>query len=229
MTVQILHDTLAVLSSGKLCEEHGYTYEWANCQKPHLTKNGNRILCKTENFVLVVLPGLSSSSRASSSSTSFPQDLSSTSPSPARLRSDEAHAQASGKPMRKRKKDNNQAMRSRLRDLPEWSSQTLLGTQIRNVLRKWQPGSMVFVLTSQKDRSCEICKQTKITRAPCRRRSGEAAPRTENVGDLGTADHKVLNEGGESRNNHRYAVVVQDLATQCNQSYPFKTKTSQET
>ena len=45
--------------------------------------------------------------------------------------------------------------------------------------------------------------------------------------DLITADHKVLNEEGESRNNHRYAVVVQDLATQWIQSYPCKTKTSQ--
>ena len=43
------------------------------------------------------------------------------------------------------------------------------------------------------------------------------------------ADHKVLNEGGESRDNHRYAVVVQDLATQWIQAYPCKTKTSQET
>ena len=28
-----------------------------------------------------------------------------------------------------------------------------------------------------KDRNCEICKRTKITRAPCRRRNGEAVPR----------------------------------------------------
>ena len=33
----------------------------------------------------------------------------------------------------------------------------------------------------------------------------------------------------ESRNNHRYAVAVQDLATQWIQSYPCITKTSQET
>ena len=33
-----------------------------------------------------------------------------------------------------------------------------------------------------------------------------------------TANHKVFNEEGESRNNHRYAVVVPDLATQQNQS-----------
>ena len=80
-----------------------------------------------------------------------------------------------------------------------------------------------------KDRNCEICKRTNITRTPCRRRNGGAVPRAENLGHLITADHKVLSEGCESRNNHRYAVVVQDLATQWIQSYPSKTKTSQET
>ena len=80
-----------------------------------------------------------------------------------------------------------------------------------------------------KDRNCEICKRTKITRAPCRRRKGEALPRADNFGDLITADHKVLSDNCESRNNHRYAVVVQDLATQWIQAYPCKTKTSQET
>ena len=48
-------------------------------------------------------------------------------------------------------------------------------------------------------------------------------------GDLITADHKVLSDNCESRNNHRYAVVVQDLATQWIQAYPCKNKTSQET
>ena len=75
------------------------------------------------------------------------------------------------------------------------------------------------------DRNCEICQRTKITRAPYRRRNGGSVPRAENLGDLITADHKVL----ESRNNHRHAIVVQDLATQWIQSYPCKTKTSQET
>ena len=62
-----------------------------------------------------------------------------------------------------------------------------------------------------KDRNCEICKRTKITRAPCRRRNGETVPRAEKFGDLITADHKVLGDNCESRHNHRYAVVVQDL------------------
>ena len=51
----------------------------------------------------------------------------------------------------------------------------------------------------------------------------------ENFGDLITADHKVLSDNCESRNNHRYAIVVQDLATQWIQAYPCKNKTSQET
>ena len=65
-----------------------------------------------------------------------------------------------------------------------------------------------------KDPNCEICQRTKITRAPCRRHNGGAVPRAENFGDLITADHKDLSESCESRNNHRYAIVVQDLSTQ---------------
>ena len=53
-----------------------------------------------------------------------------------------------------------------------------------------------------------------MTRAPCRRRTGRALLRAEKFGDLITADHKVFNEECESRDNHRYAVVVRDLATQ---------------
>ena len=80
-----------------------------------------------------------------------------------------------------------------------------------------------------KDLNCDVCLLTKMTRAPCRRRTGEAVLRAANFGDLITADQKVLSDNCESRNNHRYAVVVQDLATQWIQSYPCKTKTSQET
>ena len=78
-----------------------------------------------------------------------------------------------------------------------------------------------------KDQNCKECKRTTITRAPCRRRKGEAVPRADNFGDLITADHKVLSDNCDSRNNHRYAVVVQDLATQWIQAYPCKNKTSQ--
>ena len=57
-----------------------------------------------------------------------------------------------------------------------------------------------------KDRKCEVCLRTKTTRAPCRNRTGNTEPRAEKFGDLITADHKVLNEEGESRHNHRYKI-----------------------
>ena len=72
LTMKVLENTPAVLSLGELCDENGYSYEWINGQKPHLIKNGIRIQFNTENFVPIVLPGLSSSSSSSSHpSTSF--------------------------------------------------------------------------------------------------------------------------------------------------------------
>ena len=94
----------------------------------------------------------------------------------------------------------------------------------RNPRYVWIWVGTMFFFHFPRDRNCEICQRTKITRAPCRRRIGRVVLRAENFGDLITADHKVLSEGCESRKNHRYAVVVQDLATQWIQSYPCKTK-----
>ena len=68
LIVNVLENTPAVLSLGKLCDENGYSYEWINGQKPHLIKNGIRILCHTENFVRIVVPGLSTSSSSESDS-----------------------------------------------------------------------------------------------------------------------------------------------------------------
>ena len=70
--MKVLDNTPAVLSLGKLCDENGYSYEWINGQKPHLIKDGIRIICNTENFVPIVVPGLSSSSSASSSTSRTP-------------------------------------------------------------------------------------------------------------------------------------------------------------
>ena len=70
-TMKVLENTPAVLSIGKLCDEHGYSYEWISGQKPHLIKNGFRIQCNTENFVPTVVPGLSSSSSDFPTSTSM--------------------------------------------------------------------------------------------------------------------------------------------------------------
>ena len=72
LTMKVLENAPAVLSLGKLCDENGYSYEWINGQKPHLMKNGIRIICHTENFVPIVVPGLSSSSSGSSSTSKTP-------------------------------------------------------------------------------------------------------------------------------------------------------------
>ena len=58
VTVQLLEDSPAVLSSGRLCVENGYTYE---TQVSLLIKNqkiGKRIKCQVENHGPLVVPGV---------------------------------------------------------------------------------------------------------------------------------------------------------------------------
>ena len=96
---------------------------------------------------------------------------------------------------------------------------------------KVEPGSGKHSVYTHfpKNPNCDIFLKTKITRASCRRHAGTGVPRAENFGEVITADHKILGEESESRNNHRYTIVVQNLATQWLQSCPCKSKTSQET
>ena len=273
-----------VLSLGKLCDENEYSYEWINGQKPHLIKNGIRIQCNTENFVPIVVPGLSSSSSSSShSSTSMtpsrqernhPTSTSSSCSSPTttvlsysetREREDlsgidshpvlvsnmlkiERRDPLLPKPTKNPKPNKNETTIERgdplCSDIPEWLQEfreNLVDDRVPEHRDSYASSSHEVFLepTSTrredlgkhnvhthfpKDRNCDICKRTKITRAPCRRRSGEAVPRAANSGDLTSADHKVLSDNCESRNNHRYAVVVQDLAIQWIQAYPCKKK-----
>ena len=81
LTVKVLENTPAVLSLGKLCDENGYSYEWINGQKPHLIKNGIRIACNTENFVLIVVSSSSSGSSSTSKTPSRQESHSSSSSS----------------------------------------------------------------------------------------------------------------------------------------------------
>ena len=67
-----------------------------------------------------------------------------------------------------------------------------------------------------KDRNCDICIRTMITRAPCRRRIGGAVLRAKNFGDLMTADHKVLNEGGDEEHIDRpYSGQHEETSAPC--------------
>ena len=73
-------------------------------------------------------------------------------------------------------------------------------------------------------------KGPKLQRSLCRKRSSTQILRTENFRYLKNGDQKKFsNEKCESLTRRRYAVLVQDLATQRLQAYLCKTKTSQET
>ena len=75
VTVQLLDETLAVLSPGKLSKTTDTPiYEWVSGQKPRLTKDGKTVICKRDNLVPLVVPGLSTNLESSSSSASLSQD-----------------------------------------------------------------------------------------------------------------------------------------------------------
>ena len=93
--MKVLEDSPAVLSLGQLCDEHGYSHESINGQKPHPIKNGVRIECNTENFFPIVFFG---SSTSSSSSLPSSTSMKSTSPTmtSSTLSSDSVTTQARG-------------------------------------------------------------------------------------------------------------------------------------
>ena len=221
--MKVLENTPAVLSLGKLCDENGYSYEWINGQKPHLIKHGIRIPCNTENFVPIVVPGLSSSSSASSSSSRTPmkqesRSSSSSSSSPSSPTVDEMSVREredapnsdispvqvsnsvddrSGQPEETTIERGN----SLHSEIPEWLQEfreNLVDDEIP--LQEGSHASSSHEISLEpifkrrenlgkhsvfshfpKDRNCEICQRTKITRAPCRRRNGGAVPRAENL------------------------------------------------
>ena len=102
VTVKFLEDTPAVLSLGKkLCEDHEYAYEWTSGQKPQLIKHGRRMQCSTENYVSIVVHGLSTDSCSSATPTSpasLPQDFVIPTLRPTTTRSESMSSQVWGDP-----------------------------------------------------------------------------------------------------------------------------------
>ena len=221
----------------------GYSYEWINGEKPHLIQNDNRIQCNTENFVPVVVPGLSTTPSSSSTSTPMTpsgQEINHSDHHPATESSECVDTQARGDPFTSetseellheptktpkpnKNEDHEQVRGDPCSDIPERLQQfreNLVDDRVperrdSHASSSHEPsleptpsrcvdlGNHSVYTHFPKDRNCEICQRTKITRARCRRRIGRAVPRAENFGDLITADHKVFSEGCESRNNHR--------------------------
>ena len=224
LTMKVLDNTPAVLSLGKLCDENGYSYEWINGQKPHLIQDGIRIIRNTENFVPIVVPGLTSSSSASSSTsrTTMQQESHSSSSSSSSLSSptvDEISVReredtpnndissvpvsnfvddSSGRPdedqankiPKTSKKETTTARRDPLcsdnSEIPEWLQEfreNLVDDEIPlqggshassshevflepTFKRREDLGKHDVHTHFPKDRNCDICQRTKITRAP---------------------------------------------------------------
>ena len=233
--MKVRDNTPAVLSLGRLCKKNGYSFEWINGEKPHLIVKGIRTPCKTENFVLIVVPGLSASSSSGSSSTSktpsrqesHSSSSSSSSPSsltvgeiPVREREDVTNSDISPVPVselvddRSGRPDGTQATKNQKPNKKETTMERRnpLESEIPERLQEFREnlvddeipvqgdshassshGASLEPTTKRredlgkhnvhthfpKDRNCEICRRTKITRAPCRRRNGGTVLRAE--------------------------------------------------
>ena len=185
-----------------------------------------------------MVPGSSTTSSSSSSSgspspTPLPHESTGSAPIPASIECESADEQARGNPSSnptKNPKPNNDVDHEQVRsdqsfsEIPEWP-QEFRENLVDERVSEYRDSHA----SSSHEPSLELQQRTKITRAPYRRRIGEVVLRAKIFGGLIAADHKVLGEGCESRNNHQSAVVAPALATQWLRTYPCKTKTSQET
>ena len=233
VTVQMLDDTSAVLSLGKLCGEHGL-YLWVGqWSKTRIwPKMGKIILWKTEKFVRcprsvfklklkfvfhTVPAGLIEYLSESSKITKWRHSRSSIG-RPWRSSQNQKQKRKRRATTKPREVDcaisqsglRSSQIISKIQKCQH--SQALLMTQIRNVAR--EPGSTAFVPTSRKIEIAKSASESGLRGLLAGSALAKPYSGAGKFGDLLTADHKVLTEGGESRNNHRCAVVVQELATQ---------------
>ena len=253
--VMLLEETPAVLSLGTLCEDYQSTYHWTSGQKPHLIRNDKKNDCNTSNFCgswfvseffldctftyfsIIFITGFRIWCQQIHQNP-VPERSGSTSEEPRETRS--------MNPQKPKTKIKMGSAKKYKRDIshelpatepwgnPEQESQDT--SKSSHVLpmeprAKVEPGSGTHSVFSHfpKDPNCDICLKAKKQGLLAEDVLVQVVPRAEHFGDLITADHKVLSEESESRNNHRYAVVIQDLASQWTQSFPCKTETSQET
>ena len=108
VTVQLLEDIPPVLSLAHLCEYHGHSHEWTSGQKPYLITEWRKCSCNTENYVPIVVPGLSTGSSSSTTSTStksLSQDSVSSTSSPASTRNQSTSDEALGDQLREPSKN----------------------------------------------------------------------------------------------------------------------------
>ena len=180
--------TPAVLSLDKLCKEHGYTYEWPSGREARQTNNGNPLQNR-------VLPQVHPRHRLCKFFLLWIQQTCEVTKGPRETVAKGVAGHCNGEGIPEWLEGFTENLESAEVPAPaETSHDSDLG-------RQWHHGSTVFFSFP--------ASEPKITRAPCRRRPGDSVLRADKFGDLISADHTVLNEGCESRNNHRHSVVVQ--------------------
>ena len=224
VTVQLLDETPAVLSPGM---------SGSAVKKPRLDKDGKSIICKTDNFVPLVVSrvihhtskqfvfsiaitglvekrGRNSIQETGASCFKFIFRF-----SRAKWRNSMQETGAiTTTQKRNKKRDDKKNPNDPLADLPEFK-ENLLDTELpafahisqesdlerptKVATKLWKHSIYTHFL---KDQNFDVWLRTKMTRALCRRRTGESLPPAEI-----TVDHKVLNGEGGSRNNHRYKSV----------------------
>ena len=243
-TIEIFEDTLADLSQGKLYEDLGYSYDLASGQNTSYQR-GRNIQCNTEKLCnnrcpriidrffqfyckyisCVVNAGLNRNLltskyhlhwEASQQILQKPKSKIKQGHCTDTVRLVARFARGARGIHRKSRRRRSVSIKGHTRNTSQNSD---LERPAKVVSRKH---SFFFLVTSRTTETAMYAREPKITRALCRKRTGDAVLRSENLGDLITADHKVFSEGCEARNNHRYAVVVQ--ATQRIQSNACKTK-----
>ena len=183
--------------------------------RPQLINNGRRIECNMANGVPFVVPGLSTSSSSSfspTSSTSLSQEAVTLHciPHQQEVRVSVMEYEETRRETENPNKNDNETVRGDpLRPLPERPEEFKENLVDDSVPEHRDAPSSSHELPSEprakvvsgkhsifthfpKDRNCDICLRTKITRVSCRRRNGTVVPRAGNFGDLVSADHKVL-------------------------------------
>ena len=157
-------------------------------------KHCRTTLCKCDNFVPIVVLGLSSDTDISVSAGDSAGNTRESAPSD---------------------RDVTLASSDRLQHLAEWleeitehlvdtRSTTSSSPSSSNIKRETQR-----IYTLSQGSKLRDLQATFMTRS--RRNSKSHIPARFKFGDIITADHKILNEEGESRNNPRYDIEVQDL------------------
>ena len=251
LTVRILEKSPAVISLGKLCEDHRYSCDWTSGQKKHVSsKNGVRTQWYTEKLrsnrgsrVVNDVSYSSSSSGTTSPTSSRQKGTTSLKPIRASVECQSADENGQEDPSANRTQ-NPEPIRNGSREITArlvFFRNTRMAARIHRRVSEhrdsqassshetsWGSKRRIFlgnhsIFTFRKS-EFDICQRTKIKRAPCLRRTGEVVPRAENFGELITAEYTILGESCESRKNHRYALLVQYLATQWIQSYPCNKK-----